>query len=176
MRRRLMFITRIATPHELVRRPLERVAVGRTPQHDILDSARQRKVLVGDAASAVRGQLHRDPSPRHRQIGMVICRLRQVANRIHQHQRRRPPIGLVDPTDPSVFEGTAREAPSAAQRSVSRRRLSLSFAIAHSMLPTTNAQSPTPKDKRSLGKLGIGSWRLTITSPRRRPPGAPDRS
>ena len=95
---------RIAAPHELVRRPLERVAVGRAPQRDIFDSARERKVLVGDAARAVRGQLHRDPSPRHRQIGMVICRLRQVANRIHQHQRRRPTIGLVDATDPSVFE------------------------------------------------------------------------
>ena len=37
--------------------------------------ARQREILVGDAAGAVRRQLDRHAAPRHRQIGMVIRRL-----------------------------------------------------------------------------------------------------
>ena len=53
----------IAAPHELVRRPLERRRRGGPPQHDLLDLPRQLEVLVGDAAGAVRGQLHRDLAP-----------------------------------------------------------------------------------------------------------------
>ena len=49
-------------------------------------------------------------APRHREIGMVVRRLGEVADRVDQHQRRRPAVGLVDAADPAVLVDTSRAA------------------------------------------------------------------
>ena len=50
-------------------------------------------------------------APRHGEIGMVIGRLGDVADRVHQHERRRPAVGLVDAADPAVLVLPARAGP-----------------------------------------------------------------
>src|SRR5437867_1924054 len=64
---------------------------------------REREILVGDAPRAVCRQLDNDAPPGHREIGMVVRRLRAEADRVDEHERRRPPIGLVYAADPSVL-------------------------------------------------------------------------
>ena len=106
---------------------------GRPPQRDLLDRARELEILVGDPAGAVRRQLDRHASPGHRQIGMVVRRLGAVADRVDQHQRRRPPVGLVDAPDPAVLVVPAGQLLSAARRSAPRRR-SVLFQTSHSSM------------------------------------------
>src|SRR5829696_3031829 len=88
--------------HPLVRRALERAA-GRPPERDLLDLPGELEVLVGDAAGRVVLELHREPAPGHRQIGVVVRGLGQVADRVHQHERGGPAVGLEYPADPPVL-------------------------------------------------------------------------
>jgi hypothetical protein len=93
----------------LVRRAAERPARRRTPQDGLVDLLRQREVHVGDAAGGVRAQLHPHLAPGDAQIGVVPRRLAQVADQVHQHQRRRPAVGGVLAANPAVLEMPLRQ-------------------------------------------------------------------
>src|SRR5688500_20206696 len=69
---------RIAAPDELVRRAGEGVSLRRTPERRVLDAASEGKILVGDAARAMRRQFDGHAAPRDREDGMVICRFGTV--------------------------------------------------------------------------------------------------
>src|SRR5204863_387069 len=68
---------------------------------------RQLHVTRRQAARAVRPQFHPDLAPAHREIGMMVRRLRQKADRVHEHQGGRPAVGLVLAHDGPVFEPPA---------------------------------------------------------------------
>src|SRR5436309_1212032 len=95
---------RVAAQYELIRRALERAARRRPPQRDLLDAAGWREGLVRDHTGAEGRPLDHHTPPRHSEIGMVVRRLRAVADGVDEHERRRPTIGLVDASDPAVFE------------------------------------------------------------------------
>src|SRR5215469_10676350 len=91
----------IAALHELLWIALERASSGWTPQDALLDLAREIEVLVGDATGAVCLELHADPRPRHAQVRVMIGRLCDECDGIHQHERDRPPVSLVVAANPS---------------------------------------------------------------------------
>src|ERR671919_2240828 len=95
---------------ELVRRPLERAVGLRPPQDVVLDLARQGEVLVGDAVARVRLELHPQLAPGHRQVGVMVGRLGQVADGVDEHERRRPAVGVVLAPQPPAVDVPAVEA------------------------------------------------------------------
>ena len=97
--------------------------------------------------------------------GMVICRLRQIADRVDQHQRRRPTIGLVDAAGSIRLRSTSRAAPSAARRS--GLVVGCLFSC-HRSLQAANDQLPISNSQRQAIFLEVGNWKLVdhhITTP-----------
>src|SRR5262249_8032457 len=95
---------------ELVRRALERAVGAGPPQHGVLDLARHREVLVGDAAGRVILELDPELAPRHREVGVVVGRLADEADGVDHHQCRGPAVGVVLAPQPAVLEVPAVEA------------------------------------------------------------------
>src|SRR5207237_6355802 len=95
-------LSRISRPDPFVGSTLECATLG-TPENNVFYLAGQLEVLVADTAGCVILELHGDPAPSDREVGMMVGRLRQEAHRIDQHQRSRPSIGLVNPPDPAIL-------------------------------------------------------------------------
>src|SRR5690242_8189182 len=95
-------LPRIPRPDPFVRRSLQGASLW-TPECYFLDFPGQFEVLVGDSTCSMVLQLHDDPSPGHRKIGVMVGRLGQIADGVHQHQRCRPAVGFVHPPDPAVL-------------------------------------------------------------------------
>src|SRR6187551_3725246 len=86
---RVRALLRLAGTHELVGRALERSSA-RTPEHYFLDLAGELEVLVGDTARGVVLELHPHLRPGHSEVRVMIRGFGQVADRVHQHERRGP--------------------------------------------------------------------------------------
>src|SRR5262249_54449097 len=95
---------RLLRLHELVGGAFQRTARLGAPQDDLFDLAGKREVPVGNATGRVGLELDPELSPGDREIGVMIRGLAEVADRVCQHQRRRPAIGVVLAADPAVLE------------------------------------------------------------------------
>src|SRR3954470_6921262 len=103
-------LPRALAEHELVRRALQRGVGPGAPQDGVLDLAREREVLVRDAAARVRRQLHPELAPGDGQVGVVPGRLAQVADGVDEHQRARPAVSGVLAPQPAALEVPPLEA------------------------------------------------------------------
>src|SRR6185437_3229356 len=106
---RTLGLLRVAGAHELVWCTLQGASRG-TPEHRLLDLARQLEVLVRDAAGGVVLELDPHLGPRDGEIRVVIRSLGEEANAVHEHERGGPPVGLVLAPDPAVFKVPAGQA------------------------------------------------------------------
>src|SRR2546422_8555886 len=79
----------------MIRRPPRSTLFPYTTLFRSLDLARQLEVLVRDPARGVVLELHDHPPPGHREVRVMVRRLGDVADRVHQHQRGRPTVRLV---------------------------------------------------------------------------------
>src|SRR6266446_3692706 len=79
--------------HPLVRSALHHRPRAGAPEGEPLDLLGQREVPLGDPARRVGLELDPDLPPGDLEVGMVIGRLAQKADRIDQHQCGRPPVG-----------------------------------------------------------------------------------
>jgi hypothetical protein len=83
-------------PDELLRCSGERAACRRAPQRDLVELSGELEVLAGDSPGTVRRERHADAPIAHREVGMVVGRLGRKSERVDEHQRDGPAVGLVD--------------------------------------------------------------------------------
>src|SRR5262245_48984599 len=95
---------RRASADPLLREALERSARRGEPGGEGFDLARQREVLLGDTAGAVRLELDHHLRPADAQVRVVKGGLGAVADGVDQHQRVRPARRLERAADPAFAE------------------------------------------------------------------------
>ena len=125
----------------LLRRARQRAALfARLPLHHLLDLLRQLEILVRDAARIVVLQAHLDRGIGRVDIGMMPRRFREMAHRIHHHERAFPPMRLIFAADEPVAEVPARQLRLEARFDLLVVvGLLAGFAFAHGFLPMSRS-------------------------------------